>query len=90
MAASLVNWYVRSLVSRGNQLVAEEIAFYLLARNVGEHDAIHLNTGGHPLARFLHHFLVIGTIADNVNVFIGKTILLHHGANAARPATSRF
>ena len=70
-----------------HEIVAEQVIFHFLARNVGEHDAVDLNTRGKRLTGLLHHLGVIRAVVDDINVLERQAVLPHNRADTIGPAT---
>src|SRR5471030_2778155 len=73
-----------------HQVVAEEVVFDFLARNVGDHHAIDLDAGGQRLTGLLHHFRVVGAVVDDVDVLVRQAVLAQDGTHSVGPAAGRF
>ena len=70
-----------------HEIVAEQIIFDFLARNVGEHDAVDLDTRGKGLTGLLHHLGVIRAVVDDIDVLERQIMLPHNRADTIGPAT---
>ena len=73
-----------------HEIVAEQVIFDFLARDVGEHDAVNLDTRGKGLTGLLHHLGVIRAMVDNVDVLKRQVVLVHDRAHTIRPPTGGF
>jgi hypothetical protein len=90
MTTSLIGGTLGQHIVGLNQVVAQEIIFHFLARDVGKHHAIHLDAGREMLAGLADHLLVVGLDIDDIHVLIGEGILAKHGTNAVGPSTGRL
>ena len=77
-------------VTRLYQVVRQKIIFHFLARHVSQHHAIDLNARRKGLTGLLHHFRIVLTVVDDVDVLIREAVLAHDGANAIGPAAAGF
>ena len=70
-----------------HEIVAEQVIFDFLARDVGEHDAVNLDTRGKGLTGLLHHLGVIRAVVDDIDVLERQAVLAHYRADTIGPAT---
>ena len=70
-----------------HESVAEQVIFDFLARDVGEHDAVNLDTRGKGLTGLLHHLGVIRAVVDDIDVLERQAVLPHNRADTIGPAT---